>query len=86
MSGDNLNQRMTTDKLTPLHLAVHHGAETICMILLKQKASPNSQDIHGMTPVHYVALRSQNMQNKNFYKIYERILENLVNFGGRFDI
>ena len=39
-----------------------------------------------MTPVHYVALRGQNMRNKNFYKIYERILENLVNFGARFDI
>jgi ankyrin repeat protein len=56
------------------------------MILLKQRAHANAQDIHGMTPVHYVAFRGQNMRNKNYYKIYERILENLVNFGARFDI
>lgn len=39
-----------------------------------------------MTPVHYVAARAQHFSNRNYYKIYERILENLVNFGARFDI
>ena len=36
--------------------------------------------------MHYLALRSANLQNKNHIQIFERILESLVNFGARFDI
>lgn len=46
----------------------------------------NAQDLHGMTPLHLLALRAANLQNTNYYQVFERILEGLVNFGARFDI
>ena len=55
-------------------------------MLLKQRAQVNAQDLHGLTPLHYLALRSANLQNRHYYQIFERILEGLVNFGARFDI
>ena len=86
LAGEDVNQRLTSENLTPLHLAVHYGTETICMILLKQKADANSRDMHGMTPAHYVALRGQFLRNPTYYNIYERILQNLINFGANLNI
>ena len=86
LGGEDVNQRLTGERLCPLHVAVKHGCETICMMLLKQRALVNVQDLHGLTPLHYVALRSVNLDNKTYYQIFERILESLVNFGAKFDI
>jgi hypothetical protein len=44
------------------------------MILLKQQCNVNAQDTHGLTPLHYIALKAATNQTKTYYLIYERIL------------
>ena len=56
------------------------------MILLKQQCNVNAQDTHGLTPLHYIALKAATNQTKTYYLIYERILQNLLNFGAKLEI
>ena len=39
-----------------------------------------------MAPMHYLVVRTAHMKSAHYYTIFERILENLVNFGARLNI
>lgn len=86
LRGEDVNRPLNDELTTPLHLAVRNACETIVMILLKQQVLVNSQDIHGMTAMHHLALQASENTISNYFEVYSRILESLVNFGARFDV
>jgi len=49
----NVNAR-ARDGLTPLHLAVRFGHETVVRLLLKNNANIEAKDFHDYTPLHWV--------------------------------
>jgi ankyrin repeat protein len=42
----------------------------------------NLKDVHGMTAIHHIAMKASEKRTKVFYEIYERLLQNIIYFGG----
>jgi ankyrin repeat protein len=69
ISGENINDQDNATKTSPLHFAAQWNAYKLGTILIAKQADVNSQDIHGNTPLHILALYSDVDTDNKFAEI-----------------
>ena len=55
-AGANVNEPVSGDQRSPLHLAVAFGAPEMVEALLRAGANPNALDVAGRTPLHIAVI------------------------------